>query len=539
VKQSLWIVLVLIAITLALTWLSRQGSGGCRNCGYAVVAAVGEPSTIMPALVQETVGRDISDQIYEKLANLSPGKPPIDSLAYVPALAQRWTRVDSLTWRFHLRPGARWHDGRPVTSDDVAFSFEAFSDTILGSGASWSLAGRVRVVPENPNTFLIRFTEPSSEQLYDATYHVRVLPKHIWQAVPRSAWANDTVLAHLVGSGPYRIAEWKRGQHLSVTADSSYPSRPGLRRVVWRFTSDPDAALTLVLSEPYSVLETVGTPERAKRVAGDTGLTLISYPSAVYGFLAFNLAPKNGSGSHPVLGDRETRRALAMAVDRPTLARALFGPGAKAPPGPMSQLLWIWSDSIAQPRFDPRAAATMLAEAGWRRDRKGVLHRNGRALAFDILVPSTSSSRRQLAVALQEMWRAMGVRATITLVDFPVFQERLAKGRFDSYLGAYLDEPSPRGLADQWTRAGWGALNYGRYASASFDSLVGSASRARNVAEARRLWQEAMDTLNADVPALFLYSPTHQAAVPKDFGSVTIDPYSWLHTLPEWRWVGM
>jgi peptide/nickel transport system substrate-binding protein len=184
VKTSFWIVLVLAAIILVLGWPQSHYKTMCADCGIAVIAAVGEPPTIMPALVQETVGRDISDQIFEKLANLSPGKPPIASGAYAPALAHRWARVDSLTWRFHLRPGARWHDGQPVTSEDVAFSFDVFSDTILGPPSSYSLAGRLRVVPEDSTTFLVRFTEPSPEQLYDATYHVRILPKHIWQAVP-------------------------------------------------------------------------------------------------------------------------------------------------------------------------------------------------------------------------------------------------------------------------------------------------------------------------------------------------------------------
>jgi peptide/nickel transport system substrate-binding protein len=305
---------------------------------------------------------------------------------------------------------------------------------------------------------------------------------------------------------------------------------------VWRFTSDPDAALNLVLSNQFTALENVGSPERAKRVSSDSNLSLVSYPSATYGYLGFNLAGKGGR-ANPILGDRETRRGLALAVDRPTLARAVFGPDAKAPPGPMSQLLWIWNDSIAQPGFNPEESARVLASAGWRREKPdGMLRREGRRLAFDILVPSTSSSRRQMAVALQEMWRRAGVQATITTVDFPVFQERLAKGRFDSYVGAYLDEPSPRGLKDQWSRSGWGALNYGRYANPAFDSLLAAASGTTDVPRARRLWREAMDTLNADVPALFLYAPTHRAAVPKEFGPVTIDPYSWLHTLPEWRW---
>ncbi|MBW8839944.1 MAG: hypothetical protein JF602_08850, partial [Gemmatimonadetes bacterium] len=194
-----------------------------------MVAAVGEPSTLIPPLVSETVGRDIGDQVFERLADLRPGAASIDSAAYEPALATRWERVDSLTWRFHLRAGARWHDGRPVTAGDVRFSFDAFSDSTIGAAAQSVLAGRVAIVPEDSATFLVRFTEPSPEQLYDATYHVRIIPAHVWSKIPRASWGADTALADLVGSGPYRVAQWQRGQFLTLAADSSYTPTAKIR----------------------------------------------------------------------------------------------------------------------------------------------------------------------------------------------------------------------------------------------------------------------------------------------------------------------
>jgi peptide/nickel transport system substrate-binding protein len=498
----------------------------CRDCGTVVVAAVGEPSSLVPALVFETVGRDISDQVFERLANLEPGASPIDPRAYRPALAQRWERMDSLTWRFHLRPDARWQDGQPVTASDVVFSFDAFSDSTLDALARPYLAGRVRVTAEDSTTVRVGFTKPSPEQLYDATYHVRILPRHIWDSIPRGRWAADTALSHLVGSGPYRISAWRRGQFLTLLADTARSSKygPAIRRAVWRFASDPDAALNLVLSHQADLLETVGAPDRAQRVMGDTALRVLSYPAAVYGFLAFRVADATGR-PHPVLGNREVRRALTEALDRPTIARVLFGPGTKVPPGPMSQLLWIWDDATQVIPFAPTQARQSLAQSGERRSLPTI----------DILVPATSSTRKQLALMIQEAWRRSGVNATVTTVDFPVFQERLAKGRFDSYIGAYLDEPSPRGLADQWSRAGWGVLNYGHYANPVFDSLLSAASQDGDPATAKRRWREAMDTLNADAPAIFLYALANRAAVQQRLAGVKLDPYSWISGLSGWR----
>jgi ABC-type transport system substrate-binding protein len=83
----------------------------------------------------------------------------------------------------------------------------------------------------------------------------------------------------------------------------------------------------------------------------------------------------------------------------------------------------------------------------------------------DILVPATSGSRRKLAEELQQMWKAIEARVTVTALDFPVFQEQLAAGRFEAYIGAWLDKPSTGALTDQWSRSGWEATNYGRYHS--------------------------------------------------------------------------
>jgi peptide/nickel transport system substrate-binding protein len=526
-------------LVLALLVGCARDRESCPTCGTVVIAAIGEPATVLPPLVEESVGRDVGDQVFERLAVLEPGGASIDTAAYRPGLAASWERLDPLTWRFRLRPGARWHDGRAVTADDVRFSFEVFSDSALLAVAQPYLGGRVQVVVEDSATFLVRFAGPSPEQLYDATYHVRVIPRHVWEPLPRSQWAADTSVTRLIGSGPFRVERWERGQFLVLTADSTSEDPPEIRRAIWRFTSDPDAALNLILGHEADLLEAAIGPERAARAGADSGLRLLSYPSAAYGFLGFNFFDRRRRNPHPVLSDRDTRRALAMGVNRPALARSVFGDEAKAPPGPMSRLLWIWSDDIRTLPYDTAAAAKALDEAGWRRSGGGPVRRRGaQRLAFDIMVPSTSASRRQLAVQLQEGWRRLGAEVTVTALDFALFQERLGEGRFDSYIGAWLDEPTPRGLADQWSREGWAAINYGRYANPIFDSLLARAGRESEVATASTLYRQAMETLNADAPAIFLYAPANVAVASDRVENVEIDPYSWASGLRDWRVAG-
>jgi peptide/nickel transport system substrate-binding protein len=513
----------------------RSSANGCSTCeSTVVIAATGEPGSLLPPLVYESVGRDISDLIFERLADLKAGGSPLDPAAFVPRLASRWQRIDSLTWRFRLRDGARWQDGTPVTAEDVRFSFDVFADSAVDALARTYLANRLRVEVEDPRTVRIRFNEPSPEQLYDATFHVRIIPRHVWSSVPRAAWPSDTNLVRLVGSGPYRLHTWKRGQHAILVADTSAQRKPLIGRVVWRFTGDAEAALNLVLSGEADLLESVGSPQNLARFERDTLFQLRSYPAGLYGFLAFQVADRTGR-PHPILGNRDVRRALALGVDRTTVAQALFGRETRAPSGPMSQMLWINSPDVAVLPYDTSAAARALEAAGWQRGRDGIRKSGSLSLAFSILVPSTSGSRRQAAVMLQESWRRLGAKVSVTAVDFPVFQERIRTGKFDSYMGAYLDEPSARGLADGWTRTGWDGLNYGRYSNPRFDSLLSKAARTDQVRAARILYREALDTLNADAPAIFLYAPANVAAVRRTLSGIRINPYSWLSELPEWN----
>lgn len=509
-----------------------RGDQSCRECGTVRIAAVREPASILPPLVFETVGRDIGDRVYERLATFQAGGATIDPTAYRPALASSWERVDSLTWRFHLRPGALWHDSVSVTAADVAFSFAAYADSTLETAAASALNG-VTTEAVDSTTVLVHFPRYSPEQLYTATWHVRILPKHIWGATPPSQWPSDTSLAHLVGSGPYRVSNWERGTSITLDADPTWRPAPAIHRLVWRFTTDPDAALNLVLSREAELLEQAGGPAQVARAGGDTLVRVLPYPSAIYGFAAFKFAGAKGKPDARFT-DRAVRQALVLGVDRPALARAVFGPNTAVPEGPMSRLQWIAGEGIATLPFDTAAAAALLDTAGWKRDASGVRRRGNVRLAFGVLVPSTSANRKLLAEALQESWRRLGAEVTIDAVDFPVFQQRLAEGRFDVYIGAYLDEPSPAGIVDQWTRAGWEALNYGHYANAVVDSLVGEALTASTLGIARTRWHEVLDSMNLDVPAVFLYTPEQSAVASRRITGVTIDPWSWLDGVERW-----
>jgi peptide/nickel transport system substrate-binding protein len=120
-------------------------------------------------------------------------------------------------------------------------------------------------------------------------------------------------------------------------------------------------------------------------------------------------------------------------------------------------------------------------------------------------------------------------------LEFNTFNERTRAGRFDAIMGALAIDPVPSGIRQLWTAAGVGGTNYGAYVNPTFDSLVTSAIETREQAAARRLWHRALETINDDAPAVWLFTPSLGAAVNARVWNVTIRPDLWSAFLWEWR----
>lgn len=225
-------ILAVLSLGLGAQGCAFDEQPACADCGRLVISAVGEPASIMPPLVQETVGRDIGGLIYEPLLRLRRGGVPSDSAAWAPALAERWAQTDS-TVTMTLRSGAQWHGGQPITGEDVVFSYGAYADTAIGAPGLPALDG-VRVEALDARTVRFSFAAGRPAPLYDIAYGVRIVPKHRWAAKAPASWAAETDLAQFEGSGPYRLQTWQRGQYLRLVADSTAAVQAATDTLVWR-----------------------------------------------------------------------------------------------------------------------------------------------------------------------------------------------------------------------------------------------------------------------------------------------------------------
>ena len=514
--------------------------GGCTGeyCGTLVFAGTGEATTLLPPVSDASIDRDIFDQILLRLADLPLGGGTIGDTGFVPQLARSWEWTDPLTLVFHLDPRARWQDGPPVTAADVAFTFDAYTDSAVDSQDRTTLGHIASVTAPDSLTAVFRFHDHYPEMFYDAVFHMRILPAHLLRSVPRATWRTAEFGRAPVGDGPYRFVRWTPGQTLELAADSGFfLGRPHLRRLIWRFANGLTEAVTQVVAGEADAIPVLVTPVNIARAQQAKHLTLYKYDASTYTFLRFNLAANGDSlHPHPIFADRDVRRALVLATDRLRMCQSVFAGHAEVPPGPMTrQWPWLWVPELTVPPYDTVQAARLLAARGWQDSNgDGVRDRGGKKLSFHLTVPSSSGVRQQYAQLLQEELKAVGVEVVIDQMENAAMGERLQAGAFDAALESWNTDPTPTSSVPGF----WGSRggsNYGHYSNPTFDRQVATATSAATQEAVGTAWIAAFGTLAQDAPGIVLFSVDNVAAVDSRVADVRIRPDSWWALVWTWR----
>ncbi len=521
--------LVLATALAACTGADRRDTAGTTG-GTLVIATPTDLDNLLPPVSSSQLAVHSGQLLFSRLAELTPALDILSDSGYTPVLARSWERRDPLTLVFHLDPRARWQDGEPLTAEDVAFTFEVYRDTLTASPFRVNLEPLESVTAEDAHTVVVRFRRAYPSQLYDATFHMQIVPRHLLDTIPRERLAASAYARDPVGAGPYRFERYASGAELELVADTTwFLGRPNLDRVLWRIFPDASAAVNAVLAGEADALELVPTAEEIGRVQGSADLRLVPYASAFLGGLQFNLR-------RPPFTDRELRRALARSLDRTTMVAAVFGEWGEVPAGFVTRMMWIGDAAIPGPAYDTSLAARTLDSLGWRAPAgRTIRERGGRPLRFTLITPTTSRIRQQLAVLVQDQLRKVGIEVRIQPLEFSEFSRRLETGAYEAALFTRVVDPNPAGLAQTWSSAAIGADNQTGYADPVFDSLLAAAAAAPARAEAERLYVAALARLNSEAPAVFLYAPRNNAVIHRRFADVTIRPDVWTATVPAWR----
>jgi peptide/nickel transport system substrate-binding protein len=329
-----------------------------------VVALSSDPKTLNPALVQETSSSAVIGDLFGGLVKIDP-----KTLRVEPDLATSWEHsVDGKVWIFHLRRNVKWSDGKPFTADDVVFTFNGVyfnkdiptpvRDTLLVNGKPFKV--------EKIDNYTVRFVLPETFAPFLRTLTVDILPKHKLEKYVKSgnflsAWNVNTPPDEIVGTGPYRLKEYIKGERVVWKANPYYYERdpkgyrlPYIRKKIGLIIPDPDTALMKFLAGKVHILG-VGARElltlfvKAKEKpikVYDLGAT----PSLT--FLVFNENPNADIPKYKIRWFRNPkfRWAISHAIDREGIVNLVYGGLAKPLYGPVSPAnKWIYDPKLFPP----------------------------------------------------------------------------------------------------------------------------------------------------------------------------------------------
>jgi peptide/nickel transport system substrate-binding protein len=518
-KRLRWQILV-VAVTLvivALLLLSQQpvtitilpqaAPGGIYTEGL-----VGSMGRLNPMLDwNNSTDRDINRLIFSGLMRFDGRGMP------QPDLADSWGEsADGTTYNFSIRKNAKWHDGEPVTSDDVIFTIEM----IKSSGSLFpedikNLWSQIEVKRLNDQTLQFILPEPFAPFLDYTTFGI--LPKHLLEGVPADQLASADFNINPVGSGPYKFARLitSGGQISGVVLEVNqdyYQSQAFIEQVVFRFYPTSEAALLA-----YQSGEVLGISQISNDVLqtalSDPTLSVHTSSLPQLGLVFLN----NNNTSVPFLQSANVRRALLLATNRNVITSKILQGQAVIADGPILSGSWAHYDEIEHLDYDPDAAAALLKEEGYVIPAGGgdVRAKEGQLLTFTLTHPD-DAIHTQIAQAIQADWAIVGVQVDLQAVTYEALVNDFLGTR--NYQAALADlntirTPDPDPYLFWHQSEASGGQNYSQWDNRTASEFLETARTTADFADRARLYRNFQVLFTKDMPSLPLYYPVYSYGV--------------------------
>lgn len=407
-----------------------------------------------------------------------------------PWLASSWERPDALTWVFHLRDGVRFHDGHPLTADDVAWSIRSMTNGALITSKAGPFKSVTAVEVRDALTVVVRTSRPEPGLLFN-------LSDGLFGVVENGA-ARDEGL-HPVGTGPFRFVSQVQDKEVVLRRNASYwAGAPKLERLRFDVVPDTVTAALEMKKGSADVESNVITPDMAHALAKVPKLHTETAPGAFVIYANFNV-------NDPALRDKRVRQAIACAMDRDAMIAALWQGQAHVANTllPLGHWAAAGNEDLPQYPHDVVRAVHLLDEAGLKPDKEGI------RLRFT-LKTSTDETTRLEAQAMQAELREAGIALNLRSAEFGTFYSDITKGAFQMYILRWIgsnEDPDIFRYAYASESFPPKGGNRGRYSNVKLDALLKAAAAETDQAARRALYIQAQQILAEDLPGIPLWYP--------------------------------
>lgn len=424
-------------------------------------------------------------------------------LSPAPALATSWkVAPDGMSWTFNLRKGVTWHDGKPFTAEDVAFTF---NDVVLNKKLGAQNAGNFSKVKSvevvNPSTVRFVLNAPFSSLPYYLAYYAGILPKHALGGAENPLQVAGFNKKNPVGTGAFRVAEFVPGSYVRlVKYDKYWGGSPKVGSIVFKIVPDPNTQMAQVISGELDFVS-VSNPALLAGVERNAKLQVLRQSQNLYYFVALNQ-------NDPRFRDVRVRQALLYALDRKAMIDSVvrgYGTIATGPIAPLQKV--FYAKDVPQYEYNPKKAQELLRAAGWTPGPDGVLVKDGKPFEIDMptgqfgyLVPAT--------LLVQQYWKAIGVKANVNVMEWNAYIQKMFVNRqYEATLAWWSTPPTPDVTPYYASSAADKGNNIPNYKNPALDKLLEEGLKATKVQEQVLTYRRVQRLLAEQLPYLYLWYP--------------------------------
>lgn len=458
-----------------------------------------------PILNADSASSEINSFVFDSLIQVN------DKLQFEPALAASWSvSGGGLKWRFDLVHNAKWHDGAPFTSKDVVFTIQSILDPKVNSPrkSDYELIESITA----PDDYTVEIKLKKKFAPFLESMGIGILPEHLLKGHDINT---DTFNQHPVGTGKYVFKEWKKRQYITLAKyDDYYGKKPKIEKVKMKIVADSNVGLLQMRTGEVDLLGI--EPKDYELVSSFKNSTVYKYEALNYTYIGFNL-------KNPILSDKKVRQALAYGYDRkPVIDKIIKGLGTEAN-STMSPLSWAYNPDVPKYNYDPKKAAQLLDEAGWKLNNDGYRYKDGKKLKFTLMTSKGNKTREDILQYTQQEWKAIGVDVDVMVVEWASFiGNYIDKRNFDAViLGWSLSiDPDPYQIFHS-SQIEEPRLNFVGFNNAKADKLMEDGRTTIDIEQRKKIYQKLQAVIAEEEPYMLLYYPISLVAINNRIQNVT------------------
>ncbi len=472
-KHKLLFVFVIMSLILA----ACGGTGGQPS--VVRIGKAASPDNLNPGMAILASSYTIFELVYDSMYDLN-----LDG-SFSLSLADSVTRSDDgLTYTYKIKDGIKWHDGKPLTAEDVAFTYNLYKDTPEYPYLNGYYTTYFDTITATENNEVVLTLTEAIPNIESQLVFLYILPKHIWETVNKTEYENF----EMIGSGPFKMAEYVQNEFVRLAANKDYfGTKPKVDEVIFQTFQNQDALVQaiktgqvdMITEMPNTAADTLKTTEDVELVVGAP--LSPSVTDIIFNQISPENCPTDEDGGictgHPALRDRNVRLAMSHATDKQKLIDlVLVGLGT---PGltliPEGTGVW-YNNTIKDYEFDVAKANQILDDAGYKdADGDGIrdMPDGSRPLTFRLNWPSDSITSPRTAELLSEMWSKIGISLEMQAVDPDALTSQCCPAfDFDLILWGWVSDPDPSSLLYVYTSEGipTGSNETG-YSNPAYDEL--------------------------------------------------------------------